>query len=83
MYMHTQRAALFSSEDGKTFDAAPFLRALETGDLYSKKAAATILALLFQVLDLKRPVFEGEGSRDRDAFLLPSLLTCPFPLPAP
>lgn len=45
-----QRAALFS-EDGKTFDAAPFLRAIEAGDLYSKKAAATILALLFQVLD--------------------------------
>ena len=45
--MPSQRAALFS-EDGKTFDAAPFLRAIETGDLYSKKAAATILALLFQ-----------------------------------
>lgn len=44
----TQRAALFS-EDGKTFDAAPFLRAIETGDLYCKKAAATIVALLFQV----------------------------------
>lgn len=44
-----QRALLFSTDGGKTFDAAPFLRAIEHGDLYCKKTASTILALLFQV----------------------------------
>lgn len=44
-----KRAQLFSN-DGRHFDASPFLRAMEKGDLYCKKTAATILALLFQVL---------------------------------
>ncbi|KAM3574356.1 hypothetical protein VYU27_003744 [Nannochloropsis oceanica] len=43
-----QRALLFSPDGGKTFDATPFLRAFDQGDLYCKKSAATILALLFQ-----------------------------------
>uniref|UniRef100_I2CP76 V-type proton ATPase subunit H n=1 Tax=Nannochloropsis gaditana (strain CCMP526) TaxID=1093141 RepID=I2CP76_NANGC len=46
-----QRAPLFSHDGGKTFDALPFLRAFDGSDLYCKQSAATVMALLFKVMD--------------------------------
>ena len=46
--LSSQFAGLFS-RDKRSFEAAPFLRQVDKGDLYSKKVAASCLALLFQV----------------------------------